>query len=47
MQTVLVVDDQKNYLVVLENLLRDEGYEVITKLNAAEAIDVSGETAEF
>ena len=40
MKTILVVDDQKNYLIVLEELLRGEGFEVVTKRSAAEAIEV-------
>lgn len=38
METVLVVDDEKNYLVVLEALLGAEGYEVITANNGRDAI---------
>ncbi len=30
METLLIVDDEKNYLLVLEDLLAEEGYEVIT-----------------
>jgi len=30
MHTILVVDDEPNYLIVLSELLRDEGYEVFT-----------------
>ena len=30
MDTILIVDDEKNYLVVLEALLASEGYEIIT-----------------
>ncbi len=30
MQTILVVDDEPNYQIVLSELLRDEGYEVFT-----------------
>ncbi len=30
METILVVDDEKNYLVVLDALLAEEGYEVMT-----------------
>ncbi|OGL64678.1 MAG: Fis family transcriptional regulator [Candidatus Tectomicrobia bacterium RIFCSPLOWO2_12_FULL_69_37] len=40
MKTILVVDDQKNYLIVLEELLRGEGFEVVTKRSAAEAAEV-------
>lgn len=38
METVLVVDDEKNYLVVLEALLGPEGYEMITADNARNAL---------
>ncbi|HDI78059.1 MAG TPA: sigma-54-dependent Fis family transcriptional regulator, partial [Desulfobacteraceae bacterium] len=40
MNTILVVDDEKNYLVVLETLLRSEGYEVITADNAKDALEI-------
>jgi len=40
MSTVLVVDDEKNYLVVLEDLLEDEGFQVLTASNGSEAIDL-------
>ena len=38
METVLVVDDEKNYLVILEALLAPEGYEIITEDNALNAL---------
>ncbi|MGD9158963.1 MAG: sigma-54 dependent transcriptional regulator [Desulfobacteraceae bacterium] len=38
MDTVLIVDDEKNYLVVLEALLAPEGYEIITADNPEEAL---------
>jgi len=38
METILIVDDEKNYLVVLEALLGPEGYEIITTDNAREAL---------
>ena len=38
MDTILIVDDEKNYLVVLEALLRPEGYEIITADNAVGAV---------
>jgi two-component system NtrC family response regulator len=38
METILIVDDEKNYLVVLEALLRPEGYEIITADNARSAL---------
>ena len=40
MSTVLVVDDEKNYLVVLEDLLEDEGYKVLTASSGAEALEL-------
>ncbi|MBN1848352.1 MAG: sigma-54-dependent Fis family transcriptional regulator [Deltaproteobacteria bacterium] len=38
METILIVDDEKNYRVVLEALLGSEGYETITAENADEAL---------
>ena len=38
MDTVLVVDDEKNYLIVLEALLAPEGYEIITADNPEAAL---------
>lgn len=38
METVLIVDDEKNYLVVLEALLGSEGYEILTAGTAREAL---------
>src|SRR4030042_3839415 len=38
MDTILIVDDEKNYLVVLEALLSPEGYEIITADNARSAL---------
>ena len=38
MDTVLIVDDEKNYLVVLEALLAPEGYEIMTLDNAQAAL---------
>ena len=43
METILVVDDEKNYLVVLEALLGSEGYEIVTALDAKKAIGTAGE----
>ncbi len=40
MSTVLIVDDEKNYLVVLEDLLSDEGYNVLTASSATEALEL-------
>jgi two-component system NtrC family response regulator len=38
METILIVDDEKNYLVVLEALLGPQGYEILTAGSAKEAI---------
>jgi len=38
METILIVDDEKNYLVILEALLAPEGYEIITQDNALSAL---------
>jgi two-component system NtrC family response regulator len=38
METVLIIDDEKNYLVVLEALLGPEGYEILTASSAEDAI---------
>ncbi|MCU0596584.1 MAG: sigma-54 dependent transcriptional regulator, partial [Desulfobacterota bacterium] len=40
MDTILIVDDEKNYLVVLEALLNPEGYEIVTAEKAHEALRV-------
>jgi two-component system NtrC family response regulator len=40
MSTVLVVDDEKNYLIVLEDLLEDEGYSVLTASSGTEALEI-------
>jgi two-component system NtrC family response regulator len=36
--TVLVVDDEKNYLLVMATLLTDQGYEVLTTERAEDAL---------
>ena len=38
--TILIVDDEKNYLFVLEDLLVDEGYQVVTADAALQAVEV-------
>jgi two-component system NtrC family response regulator len=38
METILIVDDEKNYLVVLEAVLNSEGYEIMTADNARDAL---------
>jgi two-component system NtrC family response regulator len=44
METILIVDDEKNYLLVLKELLGEEGYEVVTAQSAAEALTIFQET---
>lgn len=44
METILVVDDEKNYLLVLKELLGEEGYEVVIAQSASEALKVFQET---
>ncbi|MGC8719204.1 MAG: sigma 54-interacting transcriptional regulator [Thermodesulforhabdaceae bacterium] len=39
--TVLIVDDEPNYLIVLEELLSDEGYNVLTADNATEGLQIA------
>lgn len=38
MDTLLIVDDEKNYLLVLETLLGPEGYEILTSDNAKKGL---------
>jgi len=38
MDTILVVDDEKNYLLVMETLLAEEGYEVLTAESGEQAL---------
>lgn len=38
METILIVDDEKNYLVVLEAMLGPEGYETLVADNARDAL---------
>ena len=40
METILIVDDEKNYLRVLSAVLEDEDYEVLTALSGAEALEI-------
>lgn len=44
METILVVDDEKNYLVVLSAFLSDEGYETLTADNARRALEIVSST---
>jgi len=40
METILIVDDEKNYLLVLKAVLEDEGFEVLTAQSGKEALDI-------
>ncbi len=44
MNTVLVVDDEPNYLIVLSELLKDEGFEVITAQKGEDGFKVVQDT---
>jgi len=44
MNTILVVDDEPNYLIVLSELLKDEGFEVLTAQTGEEGFKVVEET---
>lgn len=40
METILIVDDEKNYLVVLSAFLSEEGYETLTASSAQVALEI-------
>ncbi len=40
MDTILIVDDERNYLLVLEALLSEEGYQVITAEGAQNGLEI-------
>ena len=40
METILIVDDEKNYLTILTAILEEEGFEVLTVLSGQEALDI-------
>jgi two-component system NtrC family response regulator len=44
MNTILVVDDEPNYLIVLSELLKDEGFEVLTAQSGDEGLKIIEET---
>ena len=41
MHTLLVVDDEPNYLIILSELLIEEGFEVFTADNGAKALQIA------
>jgi two-component system NtrC family response regulator len=44
MNTILVVDDEPNYLIVLSELLKEEGYETMTAQRGEEGLKIVEET---
>ena len=44
MNTILIVDDEPNYLIVLSELLSEEGFGIFTAGNGEEALKILGET---
>ncbi|MBT8350590.1 MAG: response regulator, partial [Deltaproteobacteria bacterium] len=40
METVLVVDDEKNYPLILGAVLEEEGFEVLTANSGREALEI-------
>ncbi len=42
METILIIDDEKNYLIVLEELLSSEGYEIIAVDSSIQALEHIG-----
>ncbi len=40
METILIVDDEKNYLTILTAILEEEGFEVLTALSGQEALEI-------
>lgn len=44
MHTILIVDDEPNYLIVLSELLADEGFETLTADNGQAGLDIAKDT---
>lgn len=42
-KTILIIDDEKNILILLKDYLESEGYSVITASNGREALDIFNE----
>ena len=40
METILIVDDEKNYLTILSAILEEEGFEVLTAQSGQEALEI-------
>ncbi len=43
MESILIVDDEKNYLLILEDLLSEEGYEVVTAESGERGLEIVSE----
>ena len=43
MENILIVDDEKNYLLILEDLLSEEGYQVVTAESAERGLEIVAE----
>lgn len=43
MENILIIDDEKNYLLILDDLLSEEGYRVVTAETAEKGLDVAAE----
>lgn len=43
MESILIVDDEKNYLLILEDLLAEEGYEVVTAQSGERGLEMVAE----
>jgi two-component system NtrC family response regulator len=39
METILIVDDEKNYTLILSAILEDEGFETLTANSGPEALE--------
>jgi two-component system NtrC family response regulator len=44
METILIVDDEKNYTLILAAILEDEGFETLTANSGSEALDILSES---
>ena len=44
MEAVLIVDDEKNYPLILSAVLKEEGFETVTANSGHEALEIMGTT---
>ena len=45
METILIVDDEKNYTLILSAVLEDEGFETVTANSGNDALNILGKMA--